>query len=87
MERPDPTEFVAFMRDSAKRALDNVSERVDDLDKPARSIVKKWSRLDEAEKDGLLDALITSWMTPDEEPEPVAAKKARKKPTKSAKKK
>ena len=75
MERPDPTEFVAFMRDSAKRALDNVSDRADDLDKGVRAIVKKWSKLATEEKDALLDVLIASWMETDEAKPKKPAKK------------
>ena len=69
MERPDPSEFVAFMRDSAKRALDTVAGRTKELDKPLRSIVKGWSKLREDDKDALIDELITTWMHA-EEPAP-----------------
>jgi hypothetical protein len=74
MERPD-SEFAAFVRDSAKRALDTVAQRTKDLEKPVRAVVRGWSKLEDAAKDSLINELITSWMTNEEEPPKRAVKR------------
>jgi hypothetical protein len=70
METRNPSEFAAFVRDSAKRALDTVSDRAKEFDKPIRSIVRGWAKLEESDKDSLLDELLASWMHSDEGPKP-----------------
>ena len=75
METRNPSEFAAFVRDSARRALDTVSGRAKEFEKPIRSIVRGWAKLEESDKDSFLNELLASWMGGDETPKPKRAVK------------
>ncbi len=83
MQHTLPSEFAGFVRDIGKRAFDALGERVKDLEKPLRPLVRSWSKLTEEEKNLLLDELIASVRSV--EPEEAArrpVKKKRKRATK-----
>jgi hypothetical protein len=55
-----PSEFAEFVRDVAGRAFETLSERVDDLDKPLRGVVRSWAKLGKRNKQQLLNHLISA---------------------------
>ena len=93
MKPTEPSEFALFVRETAKHAIESVAARVKKLDKPIRGIVRSWSRLDEKDKDTLIDEMIAASLPDaDGDAEPTAAKgastaKKAKKKTGSKKKK
>lgn len=75
MARTEPSEFALFVRDTAKRAIENVIARIKDLEAPQRSVIRSWSKLSEKDKDSLVDEVIAASTEPPPEP---AKKKAKR---------
>ena len=77
MARTEPSEFALFVRDTAKRAIENVIARIKNLEAPQRAVIRSWSKLSEAEKDSLVDEVIAASTAPAPEagPEPEKTKK------------
>ena len=55
-----PSEFAAFVRDVAGRAFETLSERVDELEKPLRGVIRSWADLGKRDKKQLLDLLLSA---------------------------
>ena len=71
-----PSEFRTFVRETAVRAFDQLSERLEDLETPLRAIMRGWARLSSSQKETLFDRLIDmAQVSP--EPKPAARKNTR----------
>lgn len=71
MTRPAPAEFAEFVREVSIRALDRMADRMKELAREQRGVVRAWSRLSPDDKHGLLRELIAAALTtapPFEEP-------------------
>jgi hypothetical protein len=55
-----PSEFAAFVRETAIRAFNRVAAKSKSLDKSLQRVLKSWTRLSEEKKNELFDALIAS---------------------------
>ena len=71
-----PSEFAGFIHDVAKRALDDLAERVKEIETPLRPTVRSWSKLSDPDKDRFIDELIASARGGDTTPATKPRKKA-----------
>lgn len=71
MNRPAPAEFAEFVREVSIRALDRMADRVKELAKEQRAVVRAWSRLSPDDKHSLLTELLAAALAtapPEENP-------------------
>ena len=73
------SEFAGFVRDTAVRAFDLLSERVKEVPTPLRPILRAWTKLSSAQKNELFDEMIGLVRGGDETPPAKTRKKAAKK--------
>ena len=74
MARETPSEFALFVRDAGVRAVDRLTEQAKELSTPIRAVLRAWSKLTDATKQELFDALIAAELVLEE-------KAPKKKPT------
>lgn len=73
------SEFAGFVRDTAVRAFDRLTEKQSEVGAPLRPILRAWNKLSDAQKSELFDELIATVQTSDAHPVAMEAKPSPKK--------